>query len=90
MWFNFLFSQKSRESRFHVYKQSILSLFVDDSYLQGAIKELCLQNVEAMVKLLQFLGFTIHAKKSLLDQTQYKVFLRFNIHYRLNYCISKN
>ena len=40
---------KNIESRF--YKESIPSfLFVDDSYLQGAIKELYLQNVEAMVK----------------------------------------
>ena len=41
--------------------------FGDDSYLQGATKEQCNQNVNATINLLTSLGFTIHTKKSVLE-----------------------
>ena len=44
-------------------KQGLLSVtFVDDSYLQGATKEQCIQNVNTTINLLTSLGFTIDTK----------------------------
>ena len=45
-------------------QQGFLSVtFVNDFYLYGATKELCIQNIDATVNLLKSLGFIIHAKK---------------------------
>ena len=54
-------------------------VFVDDTYLQGSSFEECLQNVHETVAILQKLGFTIHAKKSVLTPTQCIEFLGFII-----------
>ena len=52
-------------------QQGFLSVtFVNDSYLYGATKELCIQNIDATVNLLKSLGFIIHAKKLILEPTQ--------------------
>ena len=54
-------------------------VFVDDTYLQGSTYENCLQNVQVTINLLRNLGFTIHAKKSILVPTQKIEFLGFTI-----------
>ena len=52
-------------------KQGFLSVtFVDNSYLQGASKEQCDQNVNATINLLTSLGITIRFKKSVLEPVQ--------------------
>ena len=54
-------------------------VFVDDTYLQGCTYEECYHNVVETVTLLHSLGFTIHAKKSVLTPTQTIEFLGFII-----------
>ena len=54
-------------------------MFIDDSYLQGATKEQCNQNVNATINLLISLGFTIHTKKSGVEPAQSIKFLGFVI-----------
>ena len=54
-------------------------VFVDDRYLQGRTYEECYHNVVETVTLLRSLGFTIHAKKSVLVPTQTIEFLGFII-----------
>ena len=59
-------------------QKSYLSvIFVDDSYLQGYIKQELLQNIEANLSLLESLGFTIHKGISILNPTQGIEFLDF-------------
>ena len=59
-------------------QKSYLSvIFVDDSYLQGYIKQESLQNIEATLSLLESLGFTIHKGNSILNPTQDIEFLGF-------------
>ena len=54
-------------------------VFVDDSYFQGNTETDCLENVEAAIALLEYLGFTIHEAKSILKPTQRIEFLGFII-----------
>ena len=55
---------KPKNPSFGLWKQELLRVtLVDDSYLQGATKEQCNQNVNATINLLTSLGFTIHTKK---------------------------
>ena len=55
---------KSKNPSFLLWKQELLPVtLVDNSYLQGATKEQCNQNVNATINLLTSLGFTIHTKK---------------------------
>ena len=69
-------------------KQGLLSVtFLDDSYLQGAKKSQCNQNVNATINLLTSLRFTIHTKKSILQPVQSIDFLGC---YRLHYNVSQN
>ena len=52
-------------------KQGSLSVtFVDNSYLQGATKEKCEENVNTTINLLTSLGFTNRFKKSVLEPVQ--------------------
>ena len=61
-------------------KHGLLSvIFVNDLYLQGAIKEQCNQTANATINLLTSLGFTIHTKKSVLEPVQSIEFLGFVI-----------
>ena len=69
-------------------KQGLLSVtFLGDSYLQGATKSQCNQNVNATINLLTSLRFTIHTKKSVLEPVQSIDFLGC---YRLHYNVSQN
>ena len=54
-------------------------VFVDDTYLQGSNFVKCLHNVHETIAILRKLGFTIHAKKSVLIPTQCIEFLGFII-----------
>ena len=73
---------------FFFLKQGLLSVtFLGDSYLQGATKSQCNQNVNATINLLTSLRFTIHTKKSVLEPVQSIDFLGC---YRLHYNVSQN
>ena len=54
-------------------------VYVDDTYLQGDSFNECKMNVQATIKLLQELVFTIHPEKSILKPTQSITFLGFII-----------
>lgn len=54
-------------------------IYIDDSYLQGYSFEICKHNIEATVKLLLQLGFTINETKSVLVPTQELEFLGFKL-----------
>ena len=62
----------------HLRQEGHLSvIFVDDSYLQGDMKQECLNNIKASVDLLLKLVFIVHKKRSALIPTQIIEFLGF-------------
>ena len=54
-------------------------VYMDDSYLQGDSVSSCRRNINAIVSLLQALGFNINERKSVLTPTQSLEFLDFII-----------
>ena len=54
-------------------------VYVDDAFLIGSTFIECAQNIDATIDLLQFLGFTIHPKKSILTPTNSLEFLGYII-----------
>ena len=54
-------------------------VYVDDTFLIGSTFIECAQNIDATIDLLQFLGFTIHPKKSILTPTKSLEFLGYII-----------
>ena len=54
-------------------------VYVDDSFLLGDTFTECLANINATIKLLTSLGFTIHVEKSIIHPTQIITFLGFVI-----------
>ena len=54
-------------------------IYVDESFLHGDNEQECYDNIEATIKLLQALGFTISFDKSILTPTRIIIFLGFSI-----------
>ena len=57
----------------------IIALYIDDLINVGHTFDECCKNIDACIKLLQYLGFTIHATKSVLEPKQTLAFLEFCI-----------
>ena len=64
----------------HLRKHGYINVaYIDDSLLIGHMFRECADNIQATVKLLDSLGFTVHLVKSVLTPTQVIVFLGFEI-----------
>ena len=51
--------------------------YLDDNYLQGEDKNVCIHNINENAKLLLKLGFVIHSEKSQFEPVQKLVYLGF-------------
>ena len=58
-------------------KGHVSSAYIDDSCLQGSTYQLCKQNIEETVKLMDSLGLTVKPEKSVFEPTQQIIFLGF-------------